>query len=195
MATLSLLSLTALALNAASPPADDGATRGTATIRYDPGPDASNSGGPGPVVGNLFDSQFGQPLASGTIYSISAVIGSLANYGGRFVVAGPIVGSSAPFLASPVFPTDATGSVARATFPPLSVPNSFLVGFRPNLEQGLGVAHGTTQGQGFHGRYWYPYGGGLPATNIQVLTGQNAAIRVRGNVAVVPVELMEFDVE
>jgi len=31
--------------------------------------------------------------------------------------------------------------------------------------------------------------------NIQVLAGQNAALHVRGNVAVVPVELMEFDVE
>jgi len=66
---------------------------------------------------------------------------------------------------------------------------------RANIEQGLGVAYGTTQGEGFHGRYWYPYCGGSPATNIQVLAGQNAAIRVRRNVAVVPVELMEFDVE
>ena len=165
IASLALLSLAALPV-IAGPPADDASGRGTATIRYDPGPDAWNGGIPGPVVGNLFDTQFGQPLASGSIYSISAVIGSLPYYGGRFAIAGPIVSGSAPFLASPAFPADPTGSVARATFPPLSVPGSFLVGFRANIEQAIGIAHATTQGQGFHGRYWYGgYEGSRPRTS------------------------------
>ncbi len=168
---------------------------GTATIQYDPGEaDTVNAGIPGPLVGNLFNSQYGEPLASGTMYQASAWIP--VNYPVRFAVFGPpTAAGSAPRIGSAVVNTYDT--VARVTFsPPLSVPGSFLVGVRPNLAQGLSMATRSTHGQGFHGHYWDETVKGMgDATGIQALPGQNAVLRVRGNVAVVPVELLEFDLE
>ncbi len=182
------------AVTAQAPPPAPERVEGTATIRYDPGTDLYSAGSLKPVVGNLFDTQFGQPLASGTIYRISAVIGSDGGYDGSFAVAGPVAGTTAPFLAAPRFPAD-TAYTAVASFSPLDVPSVFVVGFLVNLAQGLGLATRTTQGQGFHAHSWYGGYGNQRATGIRPIAGQNATIRVTGSVAVVPVELLEFDLD
>lgn len=198
---LGLLMVSTPSSGQGAPPAIVGESTGTATIRYDPpGAGAWNNGIPGPVVGNLFNSQYGDPLSPGTIYWAAANIQYFPYYGGALWVAGPLQGTTAPYLAR-IQLTRSSGIFAVGSFSPMDVPGSFLVGFRANIGQGVFVASGTTQGQGIHGRYWQGGYNGLPAAQIGTLPGQyggsgvNVRIRVRGNVAVVAVELMEFDVQ
>ena len=173
---------------------------GIGRIRYDPPGSGTFSGGvPGPVIGNLFDTHLGSPLVTGTIYWVGAQITGFPYYGGTLWVAGPVSGSAAPFVtALPL--TRTSGSLAVADIGPIPITPPFLVGFRANLAQALFVAAGTTQGQGTHGRFWYGGYAGSSATQIQALpTAQfsvrNAAIRVGGSVATIPVELLEFDLD
>ena len=172
-------------------PSPAGSTRGTATIQYDAGtPDIPNGGSPGPLVGNLFNSQNGSPLNAGTVYAATVIFGS-APYANRLRFFGPLGGgTTAPYLGG--VPTPPTG---RFTFPPIAVPSSFLAGVSPNLASFLMMDTDSISGQGFHARYWDRNNPSGRATQVQLYPGVNAMIRVSGDIAVVPVELMEFDVE
>lgn len=161
---------------------------GTSTIRYDSGTDYVA----GQPHGNVFNSQLGQPLTYGTIYWISGVAYPY-DPGGTFAIFGPInsAGTRAPFITSIPF---TGGGQVSVSFPAVSVPGSFFVGFNGNLAEGGGIDRDSYRGQGFHGRSFFWAGG---SATLAPFTGSdhNAVIRVRGNVAAVPVELLEFDIE
>ena len=183
---------------------------GTAVVQYDPGfpPDTLGVAPlPGSVLGNLFDTASGQPLASGALTRISWYQGSahlegtvLAGFVGLWSTG---TGYGQPFSGGQVSPLDSFGFNAISAPGGIAVPSRFIVGvYVPTYTyyihapvQGthpwgsIGLRSASTQGQGFHGRQlnWQRiYSASLP--------GQNAMVRVAGDV-VVPVELMEFDID
>jgi hypothetical protein len=169
------------------------------TIAYDSGFPSTGFGG-GNIVGNRFNTHTGVPvLASGTVSTIQAQVApGTANTtsSAGFVLLGPqTVGGGAMALFSTF--TNATGVIDSLTFPGIGVSypgSSFFVLFGDFASVYIPVfGPGTTQGQGHHGVVGYTGGMGPNITGTSNLGGLNSFIRATGNI--VPVELMEFDVQ
>ncbi len=166
-----------------------GIPEGVGTVTYDPGAPADVIVAlPGSVnlYGNLFDTRNGAPLSPGTLTRVSWYTGSIGGFAPVWF-ASP--GASATYLGC----CSATAPSAFNSAPiSVSAPGPFFLG----LDVGgtgsfgsLGLRSASTNGQGFHGRQRPSYAG---ASN--TLPGQNAMVRASGSI-IVPVELMEFDIE
>jgi len=162
---------------------------GVGTVTYDPGVPADvvvgTAGSTINIYGNLFNSRNGGPLSPGSVSRVSWYTGSA----GFAPVWFALPGGTATYLGccSATAPS-AFNSAALA----LSVPSSFFMGFDVGGSgsfANIGLRSASTNGQGFHGRQRYS---GAGASN--VLSGQNSMVRVSGSL-IVPVELMEFDLE
>ncbi len=164
-----------------------GKPEGTGTVQYDPGgpPDALLSNASATYLfGNLFNSQSGSPLNSGTITGLSWYQGALPS-------AVPVL---APFSASPIFAVLAVGTAStfNSINVSVAVPGSFFGGVAAptgTAFASVGMRSASTNGQGFHGLQRDFYGGvilPMPTTNVM--------FRVSGNI-IIPVELLEFEVD
>jgi hypothetical protein len=160
---------------------------GTGTVQYDPGAPADTllSDTTNIFFGNLFDTASGNPLDfPGTLTQVSWYQGSLA--------------LAAVLLAQPGGPSSyfvfATGGVPSAfnalTFSHV-VNGSFFggMGAVPGLIASVGARSASYNSQGFHGRQ--RNANGSVSNSLQ---GLNVMFRATGNV-VIPVELLEFDVD
>lgn len=203
-AVLALCAVALLAAQVRSPRAalKVHALRGTGTIQYDPGAPADSllgQTGPSVTIGNRFNSANGQPLAPGTVTFLSFYMANHIFGPGVGVFWGPPTGGGGASAILRSFNlTPITNNTFNAFFLPLlvPVPSDFLVGlYLPSGPAGagqLGMRSVTTNGQGFHAAQ-ISWNGGA-GTNYGPITGQNAMLRVAGNM-VIPVELLEFEVE
>jgi hypothetical protein len=176
-----------------------GQRQGVGTVQYDPGAPADAFGlAPYPLnyFGNRFDTSNGNPLSfPGTVTGVSWYQGLLGYYG---PIAIAIAGPPATSLSLTAVAT----SVAPNAFNSVGVSwpfgGAFIAGLvNPASPAGgaggyfgsLGLRSASTNAQGFHGiqRNW-------SGAVSNALPGQNAMVRVSGNV-VIPVELLEFEVE
>jgi hypothetical protein len=167
-------------------------TLGSGAIQYDPGPPADALiQGPALFVGNRFDSRSGSPLDTGTITAIAAY------WGGQ--------DATFPILAAlntantQIFGFVYVAGLTPFTFNTLSVswpvPPAFLAGVlasssRPSSADSVGIRSASINGQGFHG-ITFSNAQGAP---VNPIPGANAMVRVSGTV-ILPVELMEFDID
>lgn len=173
---------------------------GAGIVVYDPGAPADSvlgQQGPSATVGNRFSSRNGNPLSPGSFYFASAYMANATLGGGLFVLWGPPTGGGgAPAIASFTIGTIAPTGTFGVTVTPIFVGSDFLAGVYVNSGQPsrgqVGLRSASTNGQGFHGMQ-ISFGGGAGA-NYASLGGQNAMVRAAGTF-IVPVELMEFDVE
>ncbi len=168
---------------------------GVGTVQYDPGAPADDFGLTNVFnynywYGNNFDTRNGQPLSPGTITNISWYQGGVglniayllgAPIGGPFTFISPVlVYTSNTFFNIPAniaAPSPRFVGVAGITYNQV------------NYFGSVGLRSASTNNQGFHGTqraFTTGFTGSLP--------GQNAMVRVSGTI-IVPVELMEFDVE
>jgi len=165
---------------------------GTGSVIYDPGTPAdtflTGSNGSYPFAnyfGNLFDTQNGNPLSPGTITAVSWYQGAAP---GTFVFVD--FANATGSITTQLSATGIAANAFNAITASVSAPGPKFVGVAMYQASfgSVGARSASTNGQGFHGvqRGFYPY------TN--TLTGQNVMVRVAGTI-VVPVELMEFDVE
>jgi hypothetical protein len=170
-----------------------GGIEGTGVVQYDPnGPADSFTGTLGNLVGNVFDTRAGQPLETGNV-------SQMAFYHGGSDATFPYVGIAelSPFstLTVPAFsglvpfsfntvPITGAPSVSPPFFAGMLVSTAF-----SSSGDSVGMRSASTLGQGFHAGS-LPFGG--PVID---LAGRNAMVRVAGSVWVVPVELMDFDVQ
>jgi hypothetical protein len=170
-----------------------GGLEGTGVVQYDPGlpVDSFHKNGPtftGGYYGNIFDTRNGVPLSPGTITGVSWYQGGLGNYGTRGLVDfGPPNGTITTQLSlTPPAPStfNAIGAAVPANGPKFV---GLALGF--DAFGSVGARSASTNGQGFHAvqRNWYGNTG-------TALPGENIMIRISGTI-IVPVELMEFDVE
>jgi len=170
-----------------------GGLEGTGVVQYDPGSpaDSFHKNGPnysGGYYGNIFDTRNGVPLSPGTITGVSWYQGNLGNYPTSALIDfGPPNGSITTQLAlfGPVPLTfNAIGAAVPANGPKFV---GLALGF--DAFGSVGARSASTNGQGFHAvqRNW-------PGSTGTALPGENIMIRIAGTV-IVPVELMEFDVE
>lgn len=167
-------------------------------MRYDPGSPADNLlfGPVGQsIFGNRFNSRSGQPLDSGTVTRISWYQGALGAIG---TVALAVAGDNGAPLSVSIVIFSVAPTAFNSVAVSLPVDSSFFVGLiryttnnngPPGRYGSLGVRFATTNSQGYHAIQRNLSAGfsvGLPM--------QNAMLRVAGNV-VIPVELLEFDVD
>jgi len=184
------------------------APSGTGSVQYDPGLPVDSLGVanlPRSFIGNYFDTRSGAPLSSGTISRLTwyqGDVGSGPGLGlgtvavGFFLpgvpsaLSGGVVSGvsayamnmisltvsmpAAPFTVAFSFPSNTSQK------PPLGPPNPF---------GSIGMRSATTNSQGFHARQ-RAWGSASPTP----ILSQNAILRISGNV-VIPVELLEFEVE
>ena len=172
----------------------NGGLRGTGVVQYDPdGPADSFAGALGNIVGNVFDTRAGAvPLETGNV-------SQMAFYHGGSDATFPYVGvvELSPFatITLPAFsglvpfsfntvPITGAPSVTPPFFAGMLVSNAFT-----SSGDSVGMRSASTLNQGFHAGS-LPFGG--PVID---LAGRNAMVRVAGSVWVVPVELMDFDVQ
>jgi len=176
------------------------APNGTGTVQYDPGAPADGllgQQGPSATVGNRFSSRNGNPLSTGSVSGLSFYVANASLAGGLAVLWGPPTGGGgAPAIGSFTVGTMASTGFHAVTFTAIPVGNDFLAGLYVNSGQPsrgqVGLRSASTNGQGFHGMQ-ISFGGGAGA-NYASLAGQNSMFRASGTV-IVPVELMEFDVD
>lgn len=176
------------------------APEGTGIVVYDPGPPADSllgQAGASNTVGNRFSSRNGNPLSPGSVYFLSFYLANASLGGGLAVLWGPPTGGGgAPAIASFTVGTIPSTGTNGVSFTPINVGSDFLAGIYLNSGQPsrgqMGLRSASTNGQGFHGMQ-ISFGGGAGA-NYGSIAGQNAMIRAAGTI-IVPVELMEFDVE
>ncbi len=175
---------------------------GTGIVQYDDGTvtEIRSAQFPYEFLGNLFDTRNGVPLSPGSISGVSWYQGRAVYLGegkgsNPVLIAGFPTGTGSPFIYG--ITLGATEYAFNAvTFPPYPAPTPFVVAiFAESIEGGppfrgsIGLASGTTNGQGFHGlqrSFFGSYSGSVPS--------RNAIVRVTGSV-IVPVELMEFDLD
>ena len=170
---------------------------GTGTIRYDPGSPADGfliAPPPLRTFGNRFDTGSGSPLIfPRTVTRVSWYNGAYPSGGGSAVLARGLLGATIETFVT------VTGVVPYAfnsvTPTPWLVESAFFVGFvvpeyttTPASFGSIGVRSASTNSQGFHG-IQRNYSGGISNS----LPGQNAMVRI--NSVIVPVELMEFNVD
>lgn len=173
---------------------------GAGIVTYDPGAPAdafSGQQGPSVTVGNRFSSKNGGPLSTGSAYFASFYMANNTLGGGLFVLWGPPTGGGgAPALGSFSVPTVTNNTFNGVSFTPVNVGPDFLAGMYLNSGQPsrgqIGLRSASTNGQGFHGMQ-ISFGGGSGA-GYGSLGGQNAMLRAVGTF-IIPVELMEFDVQ
>jgi hypothetical protein len=149
------------------------------TVTYDTGAPADVFHLGNPSSGNLFNTNMGAPLISGTVNRMSLYVGTYFNAGTFTVWPGPVPMNSVYF-----FGTFSANTFNAFSFTPVAVQASFLAG----MNGSLGFVTDSAGGQGFHGQAinWQSF-------TIQPYQGQNGMARVTGNI--LPVELMRFDVE
>jgi len=174
-------------------------------IVYDTGApaDALLTGSTAAEIGNRFNSNQGNPLPSAVISGVSFYLGrthggSVAGQRGPDTFVGYFsfydapAGTSAPIIAFfSVYPASVNPYNFNAfSFSPLTVGTDFLGGFYVASGAYIGVVNDTTAGQGNHGFYGNYSGGAL--VSFQAVS-RNTMFRVSGSV--IPVELMEFEIE
>ena len=173
---------------------------GVGIVVYDPGAPADSllgQDGPSNTVGNRFSSRNGNPLSPGSAYFLSFYLANATLGGGLAVLWGPPTGGGgASVIASFTVGTIPATGTNGVSFTPIFVGSDFLAGIYLNSGQPsrgqIGLRSASTNGQGFHGMQ-ISFGGGAGA-NYASIAGQNAMIRAAGSF-IVPVELMEFDIE
>lgn len=170
-----------------------GGIEGTGVVQYDP-PGAADSfaGSLGNLVGNVFDTRMGQPLETGNVSQMAFYHGGsdatfpyvgIAELSPFSVITTPSFSGLVPFSFNTV-PITGAPSVSPPFFAGVLVSNSFA-----SSADSVGMRSASTGGQGFHAGS-LPFGG--PVID---LAGRNAMVRVAGSIWVVPVELMDFDVQ
>lgn len=174
--------------------------RAIGTITYDDGVNTTTFGG-GAIIGNRFDTHTGVPvLASGTVSAVQAVVvqgPAFTSSSAGFVLLGPqTTGGGAMALFSSF--TSATGVTDTVDFTGLNVNypgNSFFVLFGDFANSYVpAFGGGTVNGQGHHGVVGYTGGMGPNITSTFDFGGTlNSLVRASGNI--LPVELIEYDVE
>jgi hypothetical protein len=178
-------------------PSSQSGDLGTGTIQYDPGPPAdllvSGTVASNNYFGNIFNTRNGSPLSPGTVTQISWYQGRVGADNLGIPVFGPATGGPTTFVFtfSPVayaFNAAVVTWVAAGPFFAGVAEISMQPGYA-DIGNG-GVRSASYNTQGFHGQQR----GFVGFTNTQVLTGQNVMVRVAGSV-IIPVELMEFEVE
>jgi len=176
-------------------------------IQYDSGMIAtSNQGQASQTVGNKFNTGWNPTAgASGALNpvlatgSITALTINMASVGGTaaFITVANGTGSGASLVSSVSVPLAAgTNTLTGAAF---ATSGPFLAGvWQPtggadSANDVVGVATGTTNGQGFHGVSFND----IALTNFADIPSRNAVIRLQGQLLQdsVPVELMNFQVE
>ncbi len=172
--------------------ASDTKKLGTGTVQYDPGtPADSLLPGPALLIGNRFDSRSGAPLSPGTVTAIAAYWGgqdatfpvlAILNTANTGIYGVAYAGSQVPYQ----FNTFALAAPVPSVFMGIVLASSNYV----SSADAVGMRSASTNGQGFHA-VTAANAFGSPFNNV---AGQNAMVRVSGTV-VVPVELMEFDVD
>ncbi len=150
--------------------------------------------------GNQFDTHTGIPvLASGTVSTVVAQVvpgpANTTNSAGFVLNGAQTVGGNFLALFSTFNPV--TGVIDTVTFSGMSANytgSSYYVLFGDFSVSYIPVfGTGTTLGQGHHAVAGTTGGMGPTMTTINPMTGLNAFVRSSGNI--VPVELMQFDVE
>jgi hypothetical protein len=174
--------------------------RAIGTIVYDDGFPSTAFGG-GAIVGNRFNTHTGDAvLASGTVSTIQALVvpgpAQTSNSAG-FVLLGPQTGGGGAMAIFSSF-TTATGVIDTVSFTGIAAGytgSSFFVLFGDFASSYIPVfGTGSTLAQGHHGLVGYTGGMGPNITGTFNLGGGlNSFIRATGNI--VPVELMNFDIE
>jgi len=174
------------------------------TIRYDVGNPTTTFGG-GAIIGNRFNTAGGSPvLASGTVSTVQAVVvqgPAFTSSSAGFVIEGPQTAGGAAFAIFSSF-TNPTGVTDTVTFNGIGANytgNSFFVLFGDFATVHVpAFSTGSTLGQGRHGVVGYTGGMGPNITSTFDFGGAfNGLVRASGNIlsAIVPVELMQFEVE
>jgi hypothetical protein len=169
-------------------------TRAMGTITYDDGVYNSSPGLSSFCYGNQFNTFSGNSaMVSGSVTALDFFIIGAAGTDNVFLsVFGPVTGTSASVLTSVSAPltggSSAWNNHVFAT--PVAYPgSSFLAGVWYIAGDTVGLATGTTAGQGHHGMLINDVVG----TGFQLLTGVNAMVRASGDV--LPVELMSFTIQ
>lgn len=173
---------------------------GAGVITYDPGTPADllrGQQGPSNTIGNRFNSRNGNPLSPGSAYFLSAYMANNTIGGALAVLWGPPTGGGgAPLISSFTFSPVVNGAFNGVSFTPVNVGTDFMAGIYLNSGQpgrgDIGMRTSSVNGQGFHAMQ-ISWGGGA-GTNYASIPGENAMLRAAGTF-IVPVELMEFDVE
>lgn len=170
-----------------------GGIEGTGVVQYDPaGPADSFAGVIGRIVGNVFDTRMGQPLETGNVSQMAFYHGGsdatfpyvgVVELSPFSVITTPSFSGVVPFTFNTV-PITGAPSVSPPFFAGMLVSNAFT-----SSGDSVGMRSASTGGQGFHAGS-LPFGG--PVID---LAGRNAMVRVAGSIWVVPVELMDFDVQ
>ena len=173
------------------------AGEGVGTVQYDPGAPADGFlvGASGSnyddYFGNLFDTRNGAPLSPGTITGVSWYQGAIGSpY--AVVVNGAPGATLTYFFVTGVSTSNTFFNVPAAIAAPsprivgLGLYNSF---YGAEYFGSMGLRSASTNNMGFHGiqRSFFP-------GDTNTLPGQNAMFRVSGTI-IVPVELMEFDID
>ncbi|RFF31262.1 hypothetical protein [Wenzhouxiangella sediminis] len=186
----------------ANPRTANASPRAMGTITYDDGV-ITNSFGGGALVGNRFNTHDGgiNITASGTIDTIQAVVvegPAVTTSSAGFVIEGPqTTGGGAQAIFS-TFTAGLTGSTDTVTFAGLGVNytgSSFFVIFGDFASVYVpAFGSGSTAGQGHHGVVGYTGGMGPDITGtFDFGETLNALVRATGNI--LPVELIEYDVQ
>lgn len=166
-----------------------GTPDGVGAVQYDPGAPAdfllNGLGGGTAYVGNLFDTRNGLPLSPGTITQVSWYNGAP---GGLTLVEIWVPGTGVGTQIVVSGGVANTFNVLNTSYP---MPSARFVGMalRDAPFNSLGMRSATTNSQGAHG-IQRSFGGAVSNT----LPGQNAMVRISGSI-VIPVELLEFEVE
>ncbi|MEZ5330549.1 MAG: hypothetical protein R2991_00540 [Thermoanaerobaculia bacterium] len=170
-----------------------GGIEGTGVVQYDPAGPADSFAGVVPnLVGNVFDTRAGAPLDTGNVSQMAFYHGgsdATFPYVGVIelspfnVITVPAFSGLVPFSFNTV-PITGAPSVSPPFFAGVVMGNTFA-----SSGDSVGMRSASTLGQGFHAGS-LPYGG----PNIP-LAGRNAMVRVAGSVWVMPVELMDFDIQ
>ena len=201
IAVLGLLSIGVVSAQVRNPsPAQKAAVpTGTGTVQYDPGAPADSfigQLGASNSVGNRFSSRNGNPLSPGSISFISVYVDLNVGGGGLFAFWGPPAGTGASYIAGAALSGLVNNTFNGFAVGPVPVGSDFMGALYLNTGQPsrgqIGMRSATTNGQGFHAMQ-ISFNGGAGA-NYASIADSNAMARVTGSV-IVPVELMEFDVE
>ncbi len=171
-----------------------GVPEGVGTIQYDPGAPADSfvgQTGPSVTIGNRFSSRNGQPLSPGSVSAFSFYPqnfpGGLVGFWGP-----PTGGGGAPFFGSIYVSGVASNTFNVFAITPNNFGTDFMVGIYIPTSGQIGMRSASTANQGFHAMQisWNGGSGG----NYQSIASNNAMFRVSGSI-IVPVELMEFDLD
>lgn len=162
------------------------------TIFYDDGVLTHLPGTEG-TWGNQFDTANGTGvLVSGSVTRMSFFL--FAASGNVFIsVYGPVSGTAAsPLISVSVPPNNGSSAFNSWTFAsPVNYSGpSFLAGVWYIAGDSVGLATGTTGGQGHHGMFIED----IVGTGFSLISGINGMVGASGNV-VIPVELMDFEIE